>query len=97
VRRVSIVVICDACEEEVQEETEGDSVVRFTSRGGEREMDLCDSCYYGTFLQEARPVINRKKRKKAELDTPGEFPCDSCEKAFPTMRGLNQHRTRMHE
>jgi len=91
VRRVSIVITCDACNEEVEEENEGDSVLRFTVRGEEREMDICGECLGGTFLQEARPVNNRRKRKQAK-----DFPCDGCDKAFGTVRGLNHHKTRMH-
>jgi len=94
VRRVSIVVICDACGEEVEEENEGDSVLRFTVCGEEREMDICGECLGGTFLQEARPVNNRKKRK-AEVKGL-MIPCDDCDKSFGTVRGLNHHRTRMH-
>lgn len=90
-RRVSIVVTCDACQEEIEEETEGASVIRFNVRGEEREMDLCNECLGGTFLQEARPASNRKKRKAAK-----DFACDDCDKAFGTMRGLNHHRTKMH-
>jgi hypothetical protein len=88
-RRVSIVVTCDACDEEIEEEVEGDSAVRFTARTVEKEMDLCDDCLYGTFLQEARPVSNRKKRKKPT----GEFTCH-CGKSFGTQRGLTAHQTR---
>lgn len=88
-RRVSILVTCDSCEEEIQEETEGASAVIFTVRGEQREMDICDQCLGGTFLQEARPVTNRKKRKK-------EFTCDECSKTFGTQRGLSHHQTRMH-
>jgi hypothetical protein len=91
VRRVSIVVSCDACREDIEEENEGDSVVRFTVRGEEREMDLCGDCLGGTFLQEARPVTNRKKRKQTKA-----FACDTCDKAFGTQRGLSHHRTKMH-
>jgi len=94
VRRVSILVTCDACQIEIEEENEGDSVVRLTVQGEEREMDLCGACLGGTFLQEARPVSNRKKRDKTKTD---EFACDDCEKTFGTKRGLNHHRTRMHE
>jgi hypothetical protein len=91
-RRVSIMVICDACSEEIEEETEGDSVVRLIARGTEREMDLCDDCLHGSFLQEARPVTNRKKRKKSE----DKFACDACDKTFGTARGLSRHQTAMH-
>jgi ribosome-binding protein aMBF1 (putative translation factor) len=62
-RSISIVVTCDACGDEIEEEVEGASAIRFTVRGDEREMDLCDECLGGTFLQEARPVTNRKKRE----------------------------------
>jgi hypothetical protein len=91
-RRVSITVVCDACEDEVEEETEGDSTMSFTRHGEQWEMDICDECFGGTFLQEARPTNNRRKRK----DKTGEFSCDDCDKTFPTQRGLSQHRTRMH-
>lgn len=93
-RRVSIVVTCDACEERIEEETEGASAVRFTVRGEEREMDLCDECLGGTFLQESRPVTNRKKRKAKTKD--GEFACDECSKTFGTQRGLTRHKTASH-
>jgi hypothetical protein len=90
-RSISIVVTCDACGDEIEEEVEGASAIRFTVRGDEREMDLCDECLGGTFLQEARPVMNRKKRKAT-----GEFVCDQCGKTFGTQRGLSHHKTRMH-
>lgn len=86
-RRVSIIVICDACDEEIEEETEGNSAIRFTVRGEERELDLCDECIGGTFLQEARPVTNRRKRKKTD-----QFACDQCDKTFGTQRGLSRHQ-----
>ena len=95
-RRVSIVVTCDCCRDEIEEETEGDSTVRFTVRGEEREMEMCGECVGGSFLQEARPENNRKKRKKAKDTSPDEFECDDCDKTFGTQRGLNHHRTRMH-
>lgn len=87
-RRVTIVVTCDACEEEIAEEVEGSSAVRFTMRGEEKEMDLCDECI-GGILQEARPVVNRRKRKPQEKP----FAC-FCGKAFTTDRGLRSHKTR---
>jgi len=93
VRRVSITITCDACEEEIEEESEGSSAIMFTVRGEQRELDLCDDCLGQTFLQEARPVSNRKKRKKANGD---EFPCDACDKTFGTARGLARHRTIAH-
>jgi hypothetical protein len=89
VRRVSIVAVCDACQDEIEEETEGDSTVRFTARGEEWELELCGECLGGTFLQEARPVSNRKKRKKPTE----EFTC-YCGKMFGTQRGLTAHKTR---
>lgn len=92
-RRVSIVVRCDVCTEDIEEEEEGASVVRFIARGVEKEMDICDGCLYGTFLQEARPVTNRRKRKKTKDD---QFPCDACEKTFGTQRGLTRHQTMSH-
>jgi ribosomal protein L44E len=94
VRRVSIVVTCDCCHEEIAEEVEGASVVLFTVRGEEREMDICDGCLGGSFLQEARPVSNRGKRKTKNKDKP--FSCDECPKSFGTERGLKHHLTRMH-
>jgi len=95
VRRVSIIVTCDCCQAEIAEETEGSSAMTFTVRGEQREMDICDDCLGGTFLQEARPVNNRKKRK--EKGKGGiVIPCDDCDKTFGTVRGLNHHRTRMH-
>jgi len=93
VRSVSILISCDACQEDIKEDVEGASAVVFTVRGEEREMDLCDDCIGGTFLQEARPVTNRKKRKKTE---PKPFACDGCDKSFGTARGLNHHKTKMH-
>jgi len=65
----------------------------FSVRDERREIDICDECLGGSFLQEARPVMNRRKRKKATTD---EFPCDDCDKSFGTQRGLSHHRTRMH-
>ena len=91
-RRVSIVVICDVCKEEIEEETEGDSTMSFTVRGEQRELDICGECLGGSFLQEARPVNNRPKRKKATE----AFPCDDCDKSFGTVRGLARHRTMAH-
>jgi hypothetical protein len=91
-RSISIVVTCDACGDEIEEEVEGASAIRFTVRGDEREMDLCDECLGGTFLQEARPVTNRKKR---EVKVKPYF-CDQCDKTFGTQRGLSHHMTRMH-
>jgi len=90
VRRVTIVISCDACEEDIREETEGDSRVSFTVRGEERELDLCDDCLGGTFLQEARPV--RKQRGKIQTDE--FYGCDFCGKTFGTARGLSMHQTR---
>lgn len=84
-RRVSIVVTCDMCSDEIDEEAEGASAVTFTVRGETREMDLCDECIGGSFLQEARPVTNRKKR--------GEHVCH-CGKSYKTERGLSAHQTR---
>jgi hypothetical protein len=93
VRRVSIVVTCDACGEGIQEETEGASTHTITGPDGATyELELCGECRWGTFLQEARPVTNRKKRKAK-----GEFMCDLCPKTFATERGRNAHQTRMHE
>lgn len=89
-RSISIVVTCDACHDEVLEEVDGSSIVQFTARGVQSEMDLCDDCLYGTFLQEGRPSGNRKKRGV------GEFDCPGCGKAFKTQRGLSHHQTRMH-
>lgn len=91
-RRVNIVVTCDCCGSELTEDDEGSSTVRFIARGEERELDLCDDCLYGTFLQEARPVTNRRKRKPIKE----EFECDVCHKTFETQRGLRQHATKKH-
>lgn len=88
-RRVSIVVTCDSCMEEIEEETEGSAAVRFTVRGEERELDLCDLCLSGTFLQESRSVNNRKKKAK-------DFTCP-CGRAFATQRGLSRHQTAAHD
>ncbi len=91
-RKVIIMVTCDCCQDGIDEEVEGDSLVRFTVRGEERELDLCGNCIGGSFLQEARPVTNRKKRKKAEE----KFSCDDCDKEFDTQRGLSRHQTVTH-
>lgn len=88
-RRVSIVVICDSCEEPIEEEVEGASVIRFTIRGEEKEMDLCGDCLHGSFLQEARPVTKRKSKGK-------DVPCEHCSKSFATERGLKRHLTMSH-
>ena len=88
-RRVSIVVICDCCDAEISEEIEGSATVRFIVAGEERELELCDDCVHGTFLQEARPVSNRRKRQTK--DKP--FKCH-CGKSFGTERGLSAHQTR---
>lgn len=90
-RRVSIIVTCDACEEEIDEETEGSNTLSITVRGEERVLDLCEDCIHGTLWQTARPVTDRKKRKKPADD---EFACH-CGKSFATLRGLNFHKVRM--
>lgn len=92
-RRVVIVVTCDCCQDEIEEETEGASAIQFTVRGEEREMDICGECLGGSFLQEARPVKNRRKRKKADEKT---LACDDCGKSFSTQRGLSRHQTVTH-
>jgi hypothetical protein len=79
--------MCDACGEEVEEENEGDSVLRFTVRGEEREMDICGECLGGTFLQEARPVNNRRRRKKAT-----GFSCEKCGKDYVRERNRDKHQ-----
>lgn len=89
-RQVIVMVTCDLCKDKITEETEGANAIRLSMRGEEREMDVCDECLTGSFLQEARPVTNRKKRKAKK------FPCDSCDSSFDTERGLNHHKTRMH-
>lgn len=89
-RAVSIIVFCDACEQEIEEEAEGASTVLFTVRGEQREMELCDACIGGTFLQEARSVTNRTKRKSKD-EKP--FSC-WCGKSFGTVRGLSAHQAR---
>ena len=89
-RRVTIMISCDACDEDIREETEGDSRMSFTRHGEKWEMDICDECFGGTLLQEARPA------PRAKRDTVGMSPCDDCDKTFATPRGLSMHRTRMH-
>lgn len=84
-RSVSIRITCDCCEEAIEEETEGSSSVTITVRGVEREMDICDTCLHGTFLQEARAVAKTKKTK--------DLSC-YCGKSFTTERGLKAHQTR---
>lgn len=90
-RSISIVINCDACGDEIAEETEGASTVTLIARGEERELELCDDCLYSTFLQEARPVTNRRTRKKTK-DKP--YFCEVCDKTFGTTRGLSAHQTR---
>lgn len=88
-REVVISVVCDACGQGFYETTEGYNSVVLTVRGERREIDLCDDCIHGSFLQEARPV-NTTVRK-----TKGKFPC-GCGKSFDTERGRAAHSTRAH-
>lgn len=90
-RRVSIVISCDCCQSEVEEETEGSSAVVFTVRGEQREMDLCDECIGGSFLQEARPVTNRKKRKQ-EPEKKAGFACEMCQREFVREANRDNHQ-----
>jgi hypothetical protein len=90
VRRVSIIVTCDCCRAEIAEEIEGSSAMTFTVRGEQREMDICDDCLGGTFLQEARPVTNRKKRKAKE--EPVKFACEMCGREFVREGNRDKHQ-----
>lgn len=95
-REVIVHVTCDACREDIEEESDGDHCVVLTVGGQQREIDLCGNCLYGSFLQEARPVAKTKSKKKTE-DVECRFPCDRCDKSFNTQRGLSRHQTVTHE
>jgi hypothetical protein len=83
-----VVVMCDVCQGDIYEKQEGTSVVTFTARGQTQELDICDECLHGSFLQEARPVAKQKK-------VVGEFDCPGCGKSFKTPGGLTRHRTKV--
>lgn len=84
-REVVIRVHCDVCREEFVEDYEGQNTVVFTVQGDVREIDMCDDCIRGSFLQESRPHTPDK-----------EFDCPDCDKSFGTQRGLSHHQTRQH-
>jgi hypothetical protein len=94
-REVILVVYCDVCDKGIQEETEGSNGVSFTVRGEQRELDMCNDCLGGSFLQEARPVVNRKTQKR---DKEKGYLCgaDDCTMSFTTHRGMKMHHTLMH-
>lgn len=81
-REVVIMVSCDACQQQFAETDEGSNLVSLTVYGTAREMDLCDECINGSFIQEARVA------KKAKPHV-----CH-CGKAFSTPRGLTGHQKR---
>jgi hypothetical protein len=83
-REVVIRVHCDVCRTGFDEQTEGSNTVTFTVYGNPRELDMCDECIGGSFLQEARPVTGKP-------DKP--FGCH-CGKRFDSQRGLSAHQTR---
>lgn len=85
-REVLIHVHCDACAIEFVEDYEGQNTVTFNVLETVKEMDLCDDCLFGSFLQEARPVV-----------PPNDFHCEECEKSYGTQRGLSHHITRTHK
>lgn len=89
-REVVIAIRCDLCEQRFTEANEGDNSVIFTVRGEKREMDLCDPCIGGSFLQEARPV--KGKPRKAEKP----FACH-CGKSYTSQRGLSKHQSAAHD
>lgn len=86
-RRVEIIVTCDVCRGDIDEETEGSNKMQIIVGSETREMDICSVCLYGSFLQEARPVVKTKKK---------DVPCPDCDKMFATPRGLSRHRTMAH-
>lgn len=86
-REVIIAIRCDVCRDSFTETSEGSNSVRFIVYGQEREMDMCDPCIGGSFLQEARSVTGKK-------GTP--FACTFCSKRFDSQRGLSAHQTRAH-
>ena len=91
-RRLNIIDTCDCCQAEIAEETEGSSAVVFTVRGEQREMDICDECLGGSFLQEARPVNNRKKRKAKAKEEPAKFACSKCGREFVRRANRDKHQ-----
>lgn len=85
-REVIIAVHCDVCRNSFREEVEGSNTVKFTVYGDQRELDMCDECIGGSFLQEARPV-------KTKTEKP--FVCE-CGKAYTSQRGLSKHKSGAH-
>lgn len=90
VRRVEIIVTCDVCRGDIDEETEGSNKMQIIVGNETREMDICPVCLYGSFLQEARPVTKRKSKGDKNV------PCEHCSKSFATERGLKRHLTMIH-
>ncbi len=88
-REVVIRVHCDVCRTGFDESVEGSNTVTLTVYGNQRELDMCDECIGGSFLQEARPVTGKP-------DKPFPCPFPSCGKKFDTQRGLSAHDTRAH-
>lgn len=86
-REVIIQVECDVCRSLLEEPSEGHNLVHITFQGRELEMDMCDECVHGSFLQEARPVS--KKTSKT-------FLCAVCDKSFATQVGLKRHAAQKH-
>lgn len=87
VREVVISVHCDLCNQQFYETTEGSNSVGLTVYGEAKEMDVCDPCIHGSFLQEARHVDGRRGKAK----TPHACHCG---KSFASPRGLSAHQTR---
>lgn len=96
-RTVIIVVTCDVCDNEIKEDAEGTSAIRFTVRGEQREMDICNECLGGSFLQEARPVKTRGKAKKSPDGSKFFCGIDGCEMSKDTSRGLKLHQSLVHK
>jgi hypothetical protein len=92
-RSVVIIITCDVCDEGIKEDVEGDNSIRLIVRGEHQEIDVCNECMGGSFLQEARPVKSRGKPKKSN----GTFPCDACDMTFSTNRGLKMHQSLTHK
>lgn len=90
-REVVINIHCDVCGTQFVETDEGSNSVGLVIYGEQREMDVCDECIHGSFLQEARPVSKRRKKTEAS-----DFPCGVCEKRFLTQGGATRHMTMTH-